>query len=1461
MASSTVIPLVLWGKKAPSHDVTCIMLTNDQKTIVTGSSDGQICLWSLRMAETDTKIFPRNLLFGHDSSVTALTNASNSADSSAVISSSRSGQIFAWNPEDGACLKMTKLAGCHTDLTVFSILKNSDKEWRLICHGEYLDIYILDPSTLEVLNKLKQRGNPEWISTLCFIRSPKREDGVVVSLSYHGCIKVWTLENLDNKIEDPILEQKTSFVTDVAATSLRCNPFTNASALVVCQTHWTVYDISSGDFSELSKCAGPENVIFRRGDFVSKDSIVVWSERGSAYVYKFMSDGKTEWTATFATDLPDGKLSLCYSFSFGRKLPIQKYLVQGTSEGCVFLWKVNEETFGQSKEPLLPCASASLRNSWEQNAYCGLIDGLCDSDDGRNPPVTSSLYLASSGYLLCGRQDGSIIVVVAIQAAVSQILESKGWQIAVPHILLRGHRCAVTTLLYPHGDDPVRYSEKYLVSGSDDFTVRLWDLAASSLLHTFTVHGGKVQRLYTCPPGFQDPRLNCSICSVASDNSVALLSLKERKAVLLASCHKFPVRIIHWRPAENFMIASCTDGTVYVWQTDSGHLDRCESGIVARNILRASSAYPIRPAFPLSSYPPPLGISGVVSESKGSRLPLDVQAYRCNPDDPLFLVLCFDLEALISILSSRDASLPSGVSLVSHGNSPVPLQVKGRLVTASTPPPPSPSSSPAAAAAAAATSSRSGKEDFQRYLAARRVIGKVGASSSTASKERRVVKQAKRKAKKILADSRASGSPGAVRRRALTLGMGGMEGGLVNFTQNVAKLVVSCLHAWKVDESMDDTCCTVLGLARPKRRLSFGLLSRGNASFLMSSPHGRGGGGKATDSGCELARFQEYQWEVSSSVTTQQLLAIVSMANTLMSYASLEASENLVASISPLRKEELVFNLESTKQQGSPSSYLDAGDAQVRAAWSRMAAMHCVMLADHIGKEYRAPMMTVLAEKWQHSCQEIREAAQALLQAELHRMDEEGRANLIRFWYPLLPPLTSSSSSSSHSFITSSIKSSPPSPPPLSGIDAYNAGYDKRQRQATAVTLLGVIVAEFAKSRDGEKKSRRHVAASSSSRSRRESTPAAAAATTTSQPDIHVIQRTAQSLESLLLDSPSPKYSVNHPVRRAMIDLVGRGFAHWVEHVDTVRVVNFLLELSCETKSNLRPVGQTTKTSSAAVVDYCEPNSTTCHVAKHALVLCAMARPMVFITVVAKEVAAFSPSTAASAMLADLRHAGEVHGTVGGSGTKSATGSTGGSASGAASAKAAQSANSIVVRARKTIIHVMETLVEKMPEEAVFQLLEIMDVIVHCIDASVLKAHGLSKVFPLITKFNMMSYCQGPRRLAVGSRDGHIAIYELKGLRCHLLAAHSCPITALAFSNEGRTLASYSTGDSKISVWHTGSSFFGMLSSTPRLLRSFTTEPCKPRPVLQLMKTVNLVWVSQKKIVLITDGKEQQFTL
>lgn len=61
-----------------------------------------------------------------------------------------------------------------------------------------------------------------------------------------------------------------------------------------------------------------------------------------------------------------------------------------------------------------------------------------------------------------------------------------------------------------------------------------------------------------------------SICSVAGDNSVALLSLKENKCLLLASRQLFPVVEIKWRPLDDFMLLKCEDDSVYIWQMDTG---------------------------------------------------------------------------------------------------------------------------------------------------------------------------------------------------------------------------------------------------------------------------------------------------------------------------------------------------------------------------------------------------------------------------------------------------------------------------------------------------------------------------------------------------------------------------------------------------------------------------------------------------------------------------------------------------------------------------------------------------------------------------------------------------------------------------------------------------------------------------------------------------------------------------
>ena len=88
----------------------------------------------------------------------------------------------------------------------------------------------------------------------------------------------------------------------------------------------------------------------------------------------------------------------------------------------------------------------------------------------------------------------------------------------------KGHRGKVTALLYPYNDS-LRYDPSHALSGGVDFSVKLWNIDSGSLLHTFHVHGGEVLRMLTPPDTCSARVLNC-VCSVASDHSVALLSVK-----------------------------------------------------------------------------------------------------------------------------------------------------------------------------------------------------------------------------------------------------------------------------------------------------------------------------------------------------------------------------------------------------------------------------------------------------------------------------------------------------------------------------------------------------------------------------------------------------------------------------------------------------------------------------------------------------------------------------------------------------------------------------------------------------------------------------------------------------------------------------------------------------------------------------------------------------------------------
>lgn len=177
------------------------------------------------------------------------------------------------------------------------------------------------------------------------------------------------------------------------------------------------------------------------------------------------------------------------------------------------------------------------------------------------------------------------------------------------------------------------------------------------------------------------------------------------------------------------------------------------------------------------------------------------------------------------------------------------------------------------------------------------------------------------------------------------------------------------------------------------------------------------------------------------------------------------------------------------------------------------------------------------------------------------------------------------------------------------------------------------------------------------------------------------------------------------------------------------------------------------------------PAADSCRTARHALTLIATARPAAFITCMAREVARYNTlAQNAQALNVNLN-------------------------------------NSVLHRAKPEILRGVELLIDKMQSEMSDLLVEVMDIILHCLDPGHLKIRPLAEVFPAVCRFNQVSHCSATRRIAVGAKNGQIALYELRYNKCQMIPAHNAMITAVAFSPDGKFLASYSCNENRLSFW------------------------------------------------------------
>jgi WD40 repeat protein len=241
--TNLVVPIVMWGRSAPAHCISSVYLLRDQRTLVTGSHDGQVILWQLE--DTESWLFtPRHMLIGHTAPVRCIAKASPGTDCHHVVTASESGEMFCWDTVDGACVESKKHAMVHTNIQSYRVPDSN--QVKLFCCGFYEEVMVFDPYSLEVLFTLSSRINPDWISAFHVLRPRNRQDDVVLALTISGTVKVWTLNGQEDRSK-AILENESKRIRCMNAVSMTCCVYNMRTVLVVCANFWSVYD--AGDFT------------------------------------------------------------------------------------------------------------------------------------------------------------------------------------------------------------------------------------------------------------------------------------------------------------------------------------------------------------------------------------------------------------------------------------------------------------------------------------------------------------------------------------------------------------------------------------------------------------------------------------------------------------------------------------------------------------------------------------------------------------------------------------------------------------------------------------------------------------------------------------------------------------------------------------------------------------------------------------------------------------------------------------------------------------------------------------------------------------------------------------------------------------------------------------------------------------------------------------------------------------
>ncbi|KAI8637841.1 hypothetical protein BD408DRAFT_374442 [Parasitella parasitica] len=592
MASSVSLPLVVWHSFA-NPSATCI--TTSYPNVYAGQKDGHIWVYTLSEQDPPT-IQHKFLLAGHKSAIVALCLVKTETGAllkteDVLISASEDGEIARWNASDGRCqaVNPTGFYGIPRLLKVFT--QFSDK--HIFCCGQANEITILNATTLEVVRVWG--GHSNWVTCMDFY-DPDAKRSRLLTVTIDGKLNIWDFDTTKHIIykdqtapnRPSILSNTTSFDS---AFNLIGNPLIPGMCMALTSKNVMILLMQNTVFVCQFIIPAEHLTSWAGGSFFGKDRFVIWTVNGHVFDYRLHPP-----EACTSESISNNDEKLCYSAILFRTYILNNDRPKhgGSVISAVFcrpgeeIDQLSAITISNHPESSGFSIVALSSEKQEQDSVTYSTDSLfadiwplADKGDPKFGNITATAPV-NSNHLAIGYDSGTICVVPLSLALLhlTDLSKHLGKRDDV-RIFEHAHHSVVTCMIVPEHQVS---GQQYLLSGGQDGAVKIWNLIDGSYVASCAVHSMPVEAFIE-PAEHKDTRVRGCIVSIAKDNSIALISVDSMACLFIFPGNPYPLTTIQWRTTEDYLVLGYNDGSVYVWQMQTAHLDRVLHGKNARDVL------------------------------------------------------------------------------------------------------------------------------------------------------------------------------------------------------------------------------------------------------------------------------------------------------------------------------------------------------------------------------------------------------------------------------------------------------------------------------------------------------------------------------------------------------------------------------------------------------------------------------------------------------------------------------------------------------------------------------------------------------------------------------------------------------------------------------------------------------------------------------------------------------------